>query len=276
MTETLLTTALEKSGITEAALTGILAFIAATGGTYGDFLVMKQNEGVRVKDKKSLVCRACEDGEYVRVSQVLDGDTFDVGDGKNGTSGEGLTVRLASVGAPETGMCYADEAKAALEKMLRGREVFMYKDLDAKDDFGRLVRYVRLDKSSRYEDNVLLNEWLIANGYAVYKKGDDVRHDKRLAEKQAQARARGKGLWGACSAFDRAKLGATGASTLEPTNKDCVIKGNVQDVSKEKVYFLPHCPNYAKTVISDGTEERYFCTEKEAVKAGFRKFSGCK
>lgn len=54
----------------------------------------------------------------------------------------------------------------------------------------------------------------------------------------------------------------------------CVIKGNI-NAKKEKIYHLPYCPSYKATKI-DKPGERYFCTEQEAVRAGWRKAGNCR
>jgi hypothetical protein len=50
----------------------------------------------------------------------------------------------------------------------------------------------------------------------------------------------------------------------------CVIKGNISS-SGERIYHLPGQRYYDKTVISWSKGERWFCTEQEAVAAGWRK-----
>ena len=50
----------------------------------------------------------------------------------------------------------------------------------------------------------------------------------------------------------------------------CVIKGNISD-GGERICHLPGQRYYDKTVISRRKGERWFCTEQEAVRAGWRK-----
>jgi hypothetical protein len=50
----------------------------------------------------------------------------------------------------------------------------------------------------------------------------------------------------------------------------CVIKGNIS-ANGERIYHLPGQQYYDKTVISWSKGERWFCTEQEAVRAGWRK-----
>ena len=60
----------------------------------------------------------------------------------------------------------------------------------------------------------------------------------------------------------------------EQVNDSCEIKGNISS-SKEKIYHLPGCGSYEKTVIDKSAGERWFCSEQEAVDAGWRKAGNC-
>lgn len=53
----------------------------------------------------------------------------------------------------------------------------------------------------------------------------------------------------------------------------CIIKGNIS--TKEKIYHLPGCASYKRTIINENVGEKWFCSEEEAVKAGFRKAKNC-
>jgi ABC-type sulfate transport system permease component len=50
----------------------------------------------------------------------------------------------------------------------------------------------------------------------------------------------------------------------------CSIKGNINK-TRERIYHLPGQENYADIVITAEKGERYFCSEEEAVNAGWRK-----
>lgn len=51
---------------------------------------------------------------------------------------------------------------------------------------------------------------------------------------------------------------------------DCVIKGNISS-SGERIYHVPGQQNYDDTVITVSKGERWFCTEAEALAAGWRR-----
>lgn len=56
------------------------------------------------------------------------------------------------------------------------------------------------------------------------------------------------------------------------SSQKCDIKGNI---SGDKIYHLPDCASYDKTTIDESKGERWFCSEKEAVDAGWRKAKNC-
>lgn len=55
------------------------------------------------------------------------------------------------------------------------------------------------------------------------------------------------------------------------TKPGCLIKGNVSIGTGEKIYHLPGMEDYESTVINPKYGEKWFCTESEAVQAGWRK-----
>jgi|SRR3989344_8508838 len=66
----------------------------------------------------------------------------------------------------------------------------------------------------------------------------------------------------------------TNVSAISQINS-CTIKGNISFNSKQKIYHLPNCPYYSSTKIDERYGERWFCTEQEALDAGWRKALNC-
>lgn len=62
-------------------------------------------------------------------------------------------------------------------------------------------------------------------------------------------------------------------STATTKKEGCVIKGNIS--SGGKIYHVPGCNSYEKTGIDESAGERWFCSEDEAVAAGWRKAKNC-
>lgn len=175
------------------------------------------------------------------VTEVLDGDSFKIA---NKT-----TIRLASLNAPETGNCWAWEAKEALTKKILGKKVVLshpYNDL-----YRRTVALV-------YTNGQLVNEYMIRHGYAVTTREAS---DENAAIIAANIYAR------------EHKLGVYSPECYqpEPLNPRCVIKGNIDDRTKEKQYLTPDCRHYTKVIIEKSFGEDYFCSEAEARRAGFIK-----
>ena len=55
------------------------------------------------------------------------------------------------------------------------------------------------------------------------------------------------------------------------TKSACVIKGNISYNTGRKLYHLPGMEDYENTVIDFSRGERWFCTEAEAIEAGWQK-----
>lgn len=76
----------------------------------------------------------------------------------------------------------------------------------------------------------------------------NLRHQQDLIGVAESARAGERGLWGACG--------------------PCVVKGNY-DTSGHRFYHLPHFRHYPQVVVNLDDADRWFCSEADAVAAGF-------
>ena len=125
------------------------------------------------------------------VSQVIDGDTIDLDSGDR--------IRLVQIDAPERkGECYGKKAGKVLRQLLPvGTEVRILRDrkLDNIDRYGRLLRYVFIGRKN-------INLALVQRGAASvwYFQGDKGRYAAKLLSAAEQAKASGRGAWGACEA----------------------------------------------------------------------------
>lgn len=63
-------------------------------------------------------------------------------------------------------------------------------------------------------------------------------------------------------------------SEEEETSDSCEIKGNISS-KQEKIYHVPGCGSYNQTKIDEAAGERWFCSEQEAIDAGWRKAENC-
>ena len=138
---------------------------------------------------------APDEWSRVRVAHVIDGDTL-VAERDDGTR---TRVRLLGIDTPELGRDgeadepWAREARDLARRLVEGREVTLLRDPQVRDrdDYGRLLRHVRLLEGR------LLEEELLRAGYAeVYERARFER--KALFRRlERQARTAGIGIWSA-------------------------------------------------------------------------------
>ena len=217
-----------------------------------------------------------ETQNLIRVAKVIDGDTIEL------ESGERL--RYIGIDTPETfnkNECFGKESTQKNKELVEGKRVRLEKDVNNTDKYGRLLRYVYL------EDGTFVNKELVKQGYAyAVSYPPDIKYQEEFKEAQKEAVENNLGLWSSCSNSKKETKSAnapkssksiTKKSTSQPIlNKSaCNIKGNISYRTKEKIYHLPNCPYYSKTKINTAKGERWFCTEQEAVQAGWRKAKNC-
>lgn len=203
--------------------------------------------------------------EEALVVDVIDGDTVDVL-----IDGRELRVRYIGIDTPETVDprqpvgCFGREASERNRELVEGRTVGLEPDVSETDQFGRLLRYV-------WVDGRMVNATLVEEGYATATAfPPDVRYAELFAALEAQAREAGRGLWGSACATPGPPLTADGLCDFSSTSEP-LIKGNISVRTGEKIYHVPGGEFYDDTVINEAKGERWFCTEAEAVAAGWRK-----
>lgn len=186
----------------------------------------------------------------IKVTKVIDGDTIEIEGGQR--------VRYIGIDTPETVhpsklvQCFGREASAKNKELVEGKTVELEKDISETDKYGRLLRYV-------YAGGTFVNQYLITEGYAHSSTyPPDIKYQNQFTEAEKEARENNRGLWGVCQGQSAA------------TTSDCPIKGNISS-SGEKIYHMPGQRYYEKTVIDEGKGERWFCSEDEAIQAGWRK-----
>lgn len=203
------------------------------------FLVLKDKVNLPEKQTATIL-------PLVKVARVIDGDTLDLEIGER--------IRLVEVNAPEYPKgCLSDVAKERLTDLLLNKTISLQKI--KKDSFGRTLSYV-------YLDDIFINKVTIEEGLAYFKKDQKIQTDKTLVLEKAQEMAKKlkRGVW---------------SSLCQTTRPDCLIKGNYREGEHSRIYHTPDCYNYDRIVIKPGTQDRWFCTEEEATKAGFVKSKDC-
>ncbi len=126
----------------------------------------------------------------VLVTRVIDGDTIEIEGGEK--------VRYIGVNTPESVdprravQCFGKEASAYNAELVLGKRVRLEPDVEDRDKYGRLLRYVWLG-------DTMVNEQLVTDGYAqVMTIPPNVKYVERFKAAQTQAREAKKGLWSKC------------------------------------------------------------------------------
>jgi endonuclease YncB( thermonuclease family) len=197
-------------------------------------------------------------------ARVVDGDTIVIGETR---------IRLEGIDAPEAGQTCAkrwagtwpcgEDATTHLARLVRDRQVRC--DSRGTDAYGRMLGIC-------FTEGLDLNADMVRNGFAWAF----VKYSARYVEAEAEARALNAGIWQGKSTpawVWRAERWSKAAA--EPpveggadTPKDCVIKGNI--TRSGQIYHMPWSPWYHRTRVEPQRGERWFCTEAEAMAAGWR------
>lgn len=187
---------------------------------------------------------------------VVDGDTLEIA---------GIKHRLHGIDTPEAGQKCSkagggtwrcgDAATESLIALTRGKDVRC--DDRGQDDFNRTISVCKVD-------GLDINATMVRLGYAwAFRKFST----DYVAEEDA-ARAERVGVWQAHTQTAeefRAEKWAV-AKQVSPTG--CPIKGNIS--KNGRIYHAPWSPWYNRTKINLNKGERWFCSEAEALQAGWR------
>jgi len=213
---------------------------------------------------------------YYPVSSVVDGDTV-----KININGKVETFRLIGLDTPETVdprkdvQCFGVEASNKAKELLTGKKVRIETDSSqgTYDKYNRSLGYIYL------ESGLFYNKYMIEQGYAhEYTYGTPYKYQAEFKTAQKSAQTNKLGFWATNTCNGNTTTSAT-VTTPEtaPTSGatgSCTIKGNIGS-TKEKIYHMVGCGSYTKTVIDESKGEKWFCSEQEAISAGWRKALNC-
>lgn len=122
--------------------------------------------------------------ERAKVTAVIDGDTIEIEGGER--------VRYIGIDTPEIDECYGPEATKANKELVEGKEIILIRDVENRDKYDRLLRYV-------VADGRFVNAELVRLGYAYPQSyGESVMFQQVLTLFGRYARQEGKGLWTGC------------------------------------------------------------------------------
>ena len=184
-------------------------------------------------------------------ARVVDGDTIEMGS---------VRYRLNGIDAPEHGQACGnwrcgDEATAHLAAMIDGQ------DIDCAgtgtDGYGRIL-------ATCFAGDVDLLKRMIEDGFAWAF----VKYSRVYELEEAAARNSGVGVWQGNFQAPWDFRSEKWAVAIQTAPSGCPIKCNIS--GNGKIYHAPWSPWYSKTKVTDSKGERWFCTEGEAVEAGWR------
>lgn len=205
-------------------------------------------------------------------ARVVDGDSLEIG---------GTSIRLHAIDAPEGRQtCARDGAlwncgvvvTRRLTALVRGGTIeCTQRDIDS---YGRTVA-VCLNGAMD------LGAALVSEGLALAYR----QYGRDYVALEDEARVARRGLWEGeftppwewrRNPQAPALPGAAAPAIQEPSEApaprataECQIKGNINR-SNERIYHMPGEPSYEATRIDTGRGERWFCSEPEAQRAGWR------
>lgn len=238
----------------KVALGSILTVLLA-GGSVGGYVLVRDHQA-------DLFEKSIHEVVY-----VVDGDTLDIENE--------VRVRLLGIDAPERNECFYEESRAFLKELVEGKNVYLRKDISGTDAYGRLLRYVVIPADDPTEDEVLVQDVLLREGYTQKNpQAPDNRYRDLFSSAQQEARQTERGMWSACE-VELPKEEELREVDSEPSDPSCTIKGNISEKGYARLYFYEGCPNYNRIKIDTRKGEGYFCSPEEAEAAGFSRSESC-
>ncbi len=115
------------------------------------------------------------------VSKIIDGDTIEVETGER--------IRLIGINTPERGQPYYQEATNRLKELVEGKNIVLESDVQDKDQYGRLLRYV-------FVDDLFVNLQLVKEGYAtVYIVQPNTKYETSVRNAENEAKILKLNIW---------------------------------------------------------------------------------
>jgi micrococcal nuclease len=101
----------------------------------------------------------------------------------------GERVRLLGINTPEKGQPYYEEATNRLKELIEGETVTLEKDVDDKDQYGRLLRHI-------YIEDTFVNLEMVREGYAnVYIIPPNTKYSYKFEKAEEEAKNAKRGIW---------------------------------------------------------------------------------
>ena len=193
-------------------------------------------------------------------ARIIDGDTIHIA---------GQRVRLYGIDAAEInqlcqrkGIQWQCGIKAAEKlKELTAGSIVSCTEID-RDRYGRIVAVCIAKRTE-------VNAAMVLSGMALaYRKYSD-----DYISHEASAKAARRGLWSGQFTLPwewRRGTRLPSKDFIDDDTNGCRIKGNINSKGV-RLYHMPHGRWYAETVVTVSKGERWFCSEDEAIRAGWRR-----
>lgn len=211
-----------------------------------------------------LVCACGPRATISGSARVVDGDSLEIG---------ATSIRLFGIDAPEgrqtcgregsSWRCGAAAARKLEELVGTHLIVCTQKDIDS---YGRTVAVCT-------NGTVDLGAEMVVAGLALaYRQYSD-----DYVGQETEARSARRGVWAGdfTPPWDWRRNPQSVSRSPQPVvpvpnvSGDCSIKGNINR-KNERIYHVPGSRNYEETIIDESRGERWFCSEDEARRAGWR------
>jgi endonuclease YncB( thermonuclease family) len=195
------------------------------------------------------------------LTRVVDGDTVEV---------QGVKIRMHGIDAPESEQqcqhangefwaCGKQSTLSLVEKINGSRIRCVGRD---QDRYGRVIAVC-------FSGEMDLNAWMVSQGWAVSYS----RYSKDYASHEEVAQSARLGVWAGkfVMPWDW-RRGQRLETANAPNDGSCKIKGNISR-NGARIYHVPGGRWFDRTKIDLGKGERMFCSDAEAVDAGWRRSS---
>lgn len=189
-----------------------------------------------------------------KVVAIADGDTFTL----LTSDKREVKIRLAEIDAPESGQAYGNRSKQVLASLIFGEDCQVR--VQTKDRYGRTVGRPFVGQLDISAEMVRLGAAWVYRQYV---------QDKSLFDIESDARNNKRGLWGITEVKNMPPWEWRRSGGQEGAPEGCTIKGNINSKG-EKIYHMSGVSGYGQTRIDESKGERWFCSEEEAKRAGWR------
>ena len=188
--------------------------------------------------------------------RVIDGDTIVF---------HGEKLRLEGIDAPELGQRCSDaagkkwacgqETKARLAALTSLGKVTC--SGNSHDAYGRRI-------ATCFVSGRNINADLVRSGHALAFRRYSLRYDAE----ELDARLARRGVWSGNFEMPWDYRARRWQVARQQAPDGCPIKGNIS--VNGRIYHAPWSPHYSRTRINEAAGERWFCSEAEAIAAGWR------